>query len=183
MKVTMAAMLVGGALWAQITHPAVNADSAIVQDFEKRVEEYVQLRKSIESKLTPLQATSSPEKISHHEQELARAIRAARRNATQGEIFTPAGSAEIRRLIGIAMQPGNGKQIAQSLRHAEPVRLHLKINESYPAQVPRQSTPPSLLGNLPHLPADIEYRVAGEDLILLDTKANLVVDLINGVFS
>jgi hypothetical protein len=81
------------------------------------------------------------------------------------------------------MQPGDARDIRQSLRNAEPVQLHLEINESYPANVPLQSTPPSLLENLPALPPEIEYRITGQDLILLDAKANLIVDMIRGVFS
>ena len=81
------------------------------------------------------------------------------------------------------MQPEDGKNIRQSLRSSEPVQLNLNINQSYPSHVPLQSTPPSLLVNLPPLPPDLEYRVIGRDLILLDTKANLIVDIVSGIFS
>jgi hypothetical protein len=167
---------------AQTGHPAVNADAAIVQDFEKRVAAYMQLRKSVESDLPKLKATPSEEKISHHEIQLRHAVREARRNARPGDIFTPEISAEIRRLIALAMHP-DGQLVRQSLRSSEPVQLHLEINEKYPDGVPLQTTPPSLLQNLPELPPEIEYRIAGQDLVLLDAKANLIVDMIKGVFS
>jgi hypothetical protein len=184
MRLAASVVLMAGILCAQTTHPAVNADSLIVQDFEKRVAAYLQLRKSIESNLTRLKSTPSQEKISHHENELGRAVREARKNARPGDIFTPEIAAEIRRLIAIAMQPEDGNHIAQSLRHAEPVQLHLDINDRYPVDhVPIQSTPPSLLENLPDLPPEIEYRITGRDLVLLDAKANLIVDVIRGVFS
>ncbi len=183
MKLALAFILLAGGLSAQVSRPAVNADSAIVQDFEKRVDGYLRLRRTIESKLNQLRTTPSQEKISHHEDELGRAVRDARKDARQGNIFTPEISAEIRRLIAIAMQPGDAEHIRQSLRHAEPIQLHLNINDSYPAHVPLQSTPPSLLANLPSLPPEIEYRITGQDLVLLDAKANLVIDFIPGVFS
>ena len=41
-----------------------------------------------------------------------------------------------------------------------------------------QSTPPTLLANLPKLPAELEYRIVDRELVLLDTKANLIVDLL-----
>lgn len=69
------------------------------------------------------------------------------------------------------------------MQHSEPVHLHLRVNESYPANIPLQSTPPSLLLNLPMLPQEVEYRIEGRGLILLDVRANLVVDLIEDVFS
>jgi hypothetical protein len=183
MKLIVAVILTAGALCAQIGNPPVNAGSAITQDFEKRVAGYLQLRRSIESSLPKLKSTASQEKISHHETELRRAVREARKDVRPGDIFTPKIAAEIRRLIAIAVQAEDGNHIAQSLRHAEPVQLHLEINERYPESVPLQSTPPSLLENLPPLPPEIEYRITGADLVLLDAKANLIVDIIRGVFS
>ncbi len=81
------------------------------------------------------------------------------------------------------MQPGDAKHIGDSLQHAEPVQLRLTVNDSYPAAVPLQSTPPTLLDNLPRLPPEMEYRITGRNLILLDTGANLVVDILRGAFS
>ena len=66
----------------------------------------------------------------------------------------------------------------QSLRRSEPVAVPLRVNESYPESVPLQTTPPSLLRNLPKLPPELEYRVVGRALVLRDTGANLIVDLL-----
>jgi hypothetical protein len=38
--------------------------------------------------------------------------------------------------------------------------------------------PPSLLLNLPKLPEGLEYRFVGRNLILYDSKANLIVDIL-----
>jgi len=56
-------------------------------------------------------------------------------------------------------------------------KFALKINEDYPSTVPVQSMPPSVLMNLPQLPKEVEYRIVGRDLILLDVGTNLVVDI------
>lgn len=176
-------VLLASTAFAQASHPAVNADSAVIQDFQKRVGAYLQQRKSVESNLTRLKSTPSEEKISHHENQLGLAVREARKNTRPGDIFTPEIAAELRRLIALAVDHGDGDHIGQSLRHAEPVQLHLEINDTYPEHAPLQSTPPSLLENLPKLPPEIEYRITGRDLVLLDSKANLVVDIIRGVFS
>jgi hypothetical protein len=167
---------------AGIAQAAEDPQSAIIQDFEKRVSAYVQLHKTAESSLPKLKTTPEEEKISHHQHELARAIRAVRMGAKPGDIFTPQIAGEFRRLIGNAMK-ADGKDIAASLQHSEPVHLHLRVNESYPANIPLQSTPPSLLLNLPKLPQEVEYRIEGRGLVLLDVRANLVVDLIEDVFS
>jgi hypothetical protein len=161
----------------------VNAGSAIITDFQKRVADYVQLRKGMEAKLPTLKSTPSPAKISRQQNDLGHMVREARKNAKQGDIFTPPIATEIRRLIAIAMQPADAAHIRQSLSHAEPAQLRLKVNDTWPERIPLQSTPATLLANLPKLPPEIDYRIAGRDLVLLDTKANLIIDVINGIFS
>ena len=115
----------------------------------------------------------------------AHAVEIRRRHITgarQGDIFTPEISAEFRRLIGITRQGPEAQRIHESLKHAEPLRPRpLRVNAAYPAKVPLQSTPPSLLLNLPKLPPELEYRVVGHDLILRDIEANLIVDFIVNV--
>jgi hypothetical protein len=56
--------------------------------------------------------------------------------------------------------------------------IQLKVNRSYPVEVPLQTTPPSLLQNLPKLPPELEYRVVGKALVLRDVNANLIVDFL-----
>ena len=180
---TAAAILIAGVLAAWAEPPAVNRDAAIVNEFENRVDNYLKLRRDIEAEMGRLKTTKSEEKIAHHERELRHKVREARTGAREGDIFTPEISMEIRRLIGLAMQPADAAHIRQSLRRSEPVQLHLKVNDKYPETVPLQTTPPTLLGNLPELPPEIEYRITGRDLVLLDAKANIVVDVLRGVFS
>ena len=153
----------------------VNPGAALMQDFNSRVDQYMKLRKPLLEKLKP---TNSPAAIVEHQRNLAEAIRAARPQAAQGDLFTPAISAEFRRLVLIAMRGSHAYRVHQSLKHAEPVVLHLSVNETYPANVPLQSTPPTLLANLPPLPPQIGYRVIGHDLVLHDAEANIIVDFV-----
>jgi hypothetical protein len=106
-------------------------------------------------------------------------LREARAAAKQGDIFDQPISALFRRLIGITMQGKEAVRIRQSLSSGEPVHLQLHVNDPYPASVPLQSTPPTLLLNLPKLPEDLDYRIAGSALVLRDGKANLIVDFID----
>src|SRR5262249_41182047 len=152
--------------------------AATVQQFEKRVDDYQKLRKSVEAKLSPLKPTDSQATIQGHEEGIAAGIREARSSAKQGDLFTTEISTEFRRLIAMAMKSADAKRIRESLKHAEPVEAQLKVNDSYPSKVPLQSTPPSLLLNLPKLPPELEYRLVGRSLILRDVKGNLIVDFI-----
>jgi hypothetical protein len=156
----------------------VNPDALLMENFETRIKDYLKLRKQVEGKLPPLKPTVSQEAIAHHEREMAERIRKARRGAVQGAIFAPEIAAEFHRLIGIAMQGTDAGHIRQSLQHAEPVRLQLRINGSYPSGIPLQSTPPTLLMNLPALPPELDYRVVGNNLVLRDAKANLILDFV-----
>jgi hypothetical protein len=157
----------------------VNPGSAAVADFEHRVADYVKLHKTIRSRIHGLKPTNSPEEIARHEERLAHDIREARHGAVQGNIFTPEITAEFRRLIGLTMQGQEAGRIRESLKRAEPVRLpEIHIDRRYPEALPLQSTPPSLLLNLPQLPPELDYRVVGKALILRDVEANLIVDYI-----
>jgi hypothetical protein len=157
----------------------VNQGAALLQDFQRRVGDYMKLHKTVQSEVHRLKPTKSPEAIEHYEHSLARGIRAARRGSRQGDIFTPEIAAEFRRLIDATMHGPQAGAIRESLKHAEPLAPRpLRVNGAYPAATPLQSAPPSLLMNLPPLPAELEYRVVGQSLILRDIEANLIVDFI-----
>ena len=155
-------------------------DTDALRDFGKRVAEYRKLNKLIDGKLPQLKPTDSESKIKEHQTELAKGIREARKDAAQGDIFIPAIANEFKRLIAMTMRGARDTRIRQSLSSGEPVHLQLHVNEEYPNTVPVQSTPPTLLLNLPQLPPELDYRIVGHDLLLRDVKANLVVDLIPG---
>jgi len=162
---------------------AVDEDAQIEKDFEKRVEDYAKLRDTARAGLDKLKPTKEPEKIDDHERGLARRIRELRAGARQGDIFTPEISGEFRRLIGITLQGEEAARILKSLERAEPVHLKtLEVDRRYPDGVPLQSTPPTLLLNLPKLPKAMEYRVTGRALILHDMESNLIVDFIADAF-
>src|SRR6266481_3587169 len=96
----LASCLLGHAVPASSQEP-VNPHSLVIQDFEKRVGDYMKLRKAAGAKVPRLKTTDAAEKISDHEQSLAARIREARPEARQGDIFSPEIQAEFRRLIGV----------------------------------------------------------------------------------
>jgi hypothetical protein len=172
------------AIAAAAQAPEVNQDSLVIKDFNRRVADYMKMHKTVQSDIHRLKPTDSPEAIERHEHHLAHRIREERPGAVQGNIFTPEIATEFRRLIGLTMQGPEAVRIRQSLQRAAPVHSRaIRVNHPYPAGLPLQSVPPSLLLNLPPLPPDIEYRVVGRDLILRDIDANFVVDAISNVIS
>ena len=146
----------------------------IAADLQARAKQYLEFRKKVAGN-NP-KPTSTPSKISSAQSELANKIRIARAGAKQGEIFTPEITQYVRKQIASCLRGPQGDRIRASLRHAEPVNITLQINQSYPEKLPLQSTPPSLLLSLPQLPAGLEYRVVGRELVIRDVDANIVVD-------
>ena len=151
-------------------------DDKIVADFGSRVKSYVESRKKAGGTAKP---TKESAELAKHKKETKAKVRSERADAKQGDIFAPEIAAYFRRQLAAALTGPKGGEIRASLRHAEPVApVPLKVNESYPAGLALQSTPPSLLLNLPRLPKGLEYRIVGHDLVLHDSVTNLIVDLI-----
>lgn len=161
------------------------ADDKVIADFQQRVKAYLDVVKQAQAGIPKDKAKQNIENLTQRRQELAARVKAARATAKQGDIFTPDAAALFRKLIAQTMSGREGARIRVSLRHAEPLlRADVKVNESYPngKGVPLQSTPPSLLLNLPLLPRGVEYRVMDHALLLRDTEANIVVDYLPDAF-
>ena len=172
----------------------LSSASAILQDplkdFQARVQKYSEIQKKAASSVPPIpKEVTDPNLIARHQQQLAEAIRALRPNAMAGEIFIPG----VRQMIvSTVKQKLEGKENAsaratvlgegnpKSGESATPVNL--AVNASYPAAAPLSTVPPSLLVALPTLPKEVEYRFVVRTLILRDTQANLIVDMIPNVF-
>ena len=168
----MLEILLAGILLGQSSTAAT--PERIAADLQGRAKQYLDFRKQVAGS-TP-KSNSTPAKITSAQNDLANKIRVARAGATQGEIFTPEITQYVRRQIASRLSGPDGKRIRASLRHAEPVNITLQINQSYPDNVPLQSTPPSLLISLPQLPTGLEYRLVGKELVIRDVDANIVVD-------
>ena len=180
-SVAIAGFAASAMLAFQAAAPAVNVDSQVLAGFAGRLAEYMKLRKTASERVHPIKPTTSQAAINRHEQHLAHQIREAREHAHQGDIFTPETAEVFRRLTALAGNSSSGVQMKQSLRHAEPVNLILRVNRLYPDGLPLQSSPPTLLANLPPLPKELDYRVVGHSLILRDIEANLIIDFIDRV--
>ena len=174
--ISVPVLLAGLTGLAQAPPAPGSADANVVTEFQQRAKQYLDWREKTAGK-TPSPA-DSPEKIVAARRELANKVRVARASAKQGEIFTPKLSEYFRRDIADTLNGPHGKEIRASLRHAEPIKIELQINQSYPENVPLQSTPPSLLLNLPELPKGLEYRILGRELVLRDSDANIIVDYV-----
>jgi hypothetical protein len=166
--------------WAQtpITANVRSDDVATQEDFESRVSKYYDLRNKLGGKDT--QQTDSAQEAKSRQEQLAAKVRQQRASAKHGDIFTDKITEMFKRQLKNSYRGGNGARITTSLAHAEPMpKMKLLVNAAYPEQAPLQSTPPTILQNLPRLPKGLEYRFVGRDLILYDSATNLIVDYIH----
>lgn len=159
-----------------------NADASGFREFSDHVDDYVRLHDAQEALLPKLKQTDLPEMIAAHQIALARKIREARASAKVGDIFTPAAVKSFQDVIQSTMQGAHGENVDATLKQGAPLpKMSVTVNDPYPDGVPYTSVPPTLLLIFPKLPDEVVYRVVLHDLLLLDLKANLVVDVIPGI--
>ena len=176
------ALFLGSIVAAQAeTQPQANADAVVLKDFKDRVAAYMKVYDKQETGKAQPKETSDPAKIKATQDELAARIRAARKDAKAGDIFTP----EIRQLFRRLMYPEtkgpNAPATKKAIKEdapAPPKAEILKVNARFPEGQPRPTVPPRILMRLPQLPEELEYRIVNKDLILRDVNANLIVDFI-----
>jgi hypothetical protein len=143
-------------------------------DFEAKMGDYADLRAKLQEGLPALAVTDEPADITRAEHALAKRIRRARAGVEQGAIFTAAISAEFRKVLRLEMNLG----LWAAVMDDNPGEFSRDINDTYPKKRPVSTVPPSILAVLPELPDDIEYRFLGRDLVLHDTRANIILDRI-----
>ena len=163
---------------------SVNPDAQLLQDFQARISKYMDLHKRLERESPPLRETTEPAKIEASQVVLAHQIRNARSEAQPGDIFTPEIRSLFRRLMSPELKGAEGKETKAMIKQDAPAAgsVPFKVNAKYPEAQPLPSMPPTLLAALPKLPEDLEYRIIGTHLILLDVHAGIIVDFIpNGI--
>jgi hypothetical protein len=143
----------------------------IAADFSARIETYLELRHTLEKGLPPLTVTDDPAEIGRAERALARRIRVAR-TGRRGELFTPDVGAGFRKALLLETDADTRSAIMDE----NPGAFSIRINGTYPKEHPVSTVPANILALLPRLPDDIQYRFLGSDLVLHDTRANVILD-------
>jgi hypothetical protein len=163
---------------AAVAQQAVNPLAREMEDFKKRVDAYLQLRKTITQKYPEVKETGNPTKIHEREVALGKAIGLARANAKAGDIFGPLSG----HLLKVVEDDWNSRSPAdqKAILSEIPRGLMLKVNQPYPPKLPLVTAPSKLLAQLPVLPEELEYRVVDRRLLLRDRDANVIVDVLVG---
>jgi hypothetical protein len=146
-----------------------------LSDFTTRMDAYAALRRSLEEGLPALAVTDRPEEILRAERLLAARIRQARAGTGRGDIFT----SNIRRGFRQLLRPVTNAGTCEAVRVDNPGEFSYAVNSEYPKGKPLSTVPAAMLAVLPRLPEDVWYRFLRRDLILHDSKANIILDRID----
>ena len=157
-----------------------NPDSAVLADFNARLDNYVKKQRAL-LKDSPIAEDATPAQIKARQDTLAAELRVIRKNAKQGDIFTPQVAELFKRLMHPEVKGPDAKETKQALSEedGETAKVNLVVNASWPMSEPLTTTPANILANLPQLPMDVEYRISNKrHLVLRDVDANIIVDFI-----
>ena len=146
-----------------------------LSDFTTKMDAYAALRRSLQEGLPALAVTARPSEIHAAERALAERIRLARAGARRGDIFTP----EIRRGFRQLLRPVTNAATCTLVLDDNPGEFAYAVNSDYPKDKPLSTVPASMLAVLPRLPEDVWYRFLDRDLILHDSRANVILDRID----
>jgi hypothetical protein len=170
------------------THPCpvvdtIQEDPALAT-FNGRIADYVALHERLEGPLPPQQISSDMRVVRQAMDDLARGVKAARRGARRGDIFTPEVAALFRVRIAKCLPPDEMDMIITEREEEDPVRLPaIHVNDRWPKGVPFIFEPPQLLSALPRIPEELQYRIVGHALVLWDHHADLIVDILPDAFA
>lgn len=157
--------------------PGVAQNAAAMDDVKVRVEQFAAERDRAADALPPLRDKAERDEIVAHERALASRL-AAERGRTNETIFTARTETLFRRLITEAVRQPGGRATRASVLDENPGAIALAPNRPYPDGIVVSTVPPEILKALPALPPDVEYRFVGKHLIIRDTRANFVVDVL-----
>jgi hypothetical protein len=152
-------------------------DREALRRFQEDVADYADLHAKQLARLTSLEPVAVQEA-------LARAMAAKRAKAEPGDIFRPEVQPLFRRLIAAQLNGPDALDARKAVVEGNPgleeesVPIVVRVNAVYPLDAPRSTVPPSVLLTLPPLPSSLHYRFVGRDLVLVDSVAQLVVDLL-----
>lgn len=149
-----------------------------IRDFQKRLERYVRVHENQLARLGRQNAVTA--------QALAGAIIRDREKAKQGDVFIDDVQPVLKKLIAEQLRGPGAGAAQKALREGDPEEdvaesapVVPRVNAVYPMGATRSTVPPSVLLILPPLPKCLHYRFVGRDLLLVDSVAQVIVDVLN----
>ena len=169
-----------GLLQAQAAPAKADPQTTALQEFQKRLNGYVELRTKLAHDLRPLKTTANAAELAARQESLAAAIRQTRKNARVGDLIPTPVAELVRRTIQSDFQnrapDARRAAVSEVTGGIAPV-----INRPYPAQAALPTIPPLLLAKLPLLPDNLQYRFLGRHVVILDGDTEIIIDYVANV--
>jgi hypothetical protein len=160
-----------------------DAQPASLAQFNAAIHQYAQLHRQIELQLPPFRAHSDAQDIFESSNAMASALQTARATAHEGDIFTDEMAALLRVRVADALTARGflpEEMVAASLEEADDEAPLPAVNGRFPWRRGAAMWP-CVVDALPRLPHELQYRLVGRDLVLVDTHADLIVDILRDV--
>lgn len=161
---------------AKMSHADKEEQSA-VRHYIKEVNEYLALQRKELARIGSLEPSAV-------QKALAAAITAKRAKVRQGDVFLPEVQPLFKRLIAEQLKGPDSKAAQKAVVEGNPgvdedsIPVVVRVNGAYPRGAARSTVPASVLATLPKIPDPLQYLFVVRTLILLDSRAQIIVDYI-----
>lgn len=157
----------------------VDREQAALVEFNRRVNRYATLHRTLEGPVPTPAVSSDPAEIRAAMDTLAASIVRARPSARMGDVITGDATGIIRDVIQRTFK-GSGRELLAIVEEEEAggfVPLP-RVNARWPEGAASSMVPPKILEQLPRLPQELQYRFRSRHLVLWDMHADLIVDVL-----
>lgn len=159
--------------------PAVDDEREPLAHFRRAVEAYMKLHEAVERSLPSRGGSADAADIYAATAAMAHAMRAARSKAVEGELFAE-DAMVFRRVLRQVWRDADcdvaGSLAFQSDDEEPPARrplIHDEFDWARGSFMPR-----CILSALPQIPLELQFRLVGRDLVIVDLHSNLIVDVL-----
>jgi len=179
--VCVLASLVGATTAAPLAGRTTRQDdaaNAAYKHLNDEIARYLAIHTDLRAEVPGPVPNSTAGELNDASDTLFNAIRRARPRGRQGDFFDADATRLITQRLRDALRTPNAAAALAGIDDERPAVVKPQVYLRFPVENEMASMPPSLLRVLPRLPAELEYRIIGEDLVLRDIKASMILDYI-----
>ena len=169
-----------GVATRQAANPNANAQATALAEFQKRLQEYINLRAELGRKLKPLASTADSAELTARQDTLAAAIREARKGAKPGDLIPTRVAGQIRTTVAADFSRRSA-DARRAVFEEVPEGVSPVINKTMPDNTALATVPPLLLNRLPPLPDNLQYRFMARHIVIMDGDTRIIADYILNV--
>jgi hypothetical protein len=152
--------------------------NAAFKHLQEEIARYLAIHTGLRAEVPGPVPNSTARELNDASDTLFNAIRRARPDGRQGDFFDADATRLITQRLRDALRTPSVAAALAGIDDEQPVVVKPRIYLRFPSEHEMATMPPSLLRLLPPLPAELEYRIVGEDLVLRDVKAAMILDYI-----